>query len=182
MTHLGELAAHMEQHDRQQRLADFIRESNRIERITGFTTREADEYDRFLKLARIDVADLERFVSVVAPGAVLRRRKGMDVFVQGSAHRPPAGGKTIRPMLYLLMGRANSTRFSPKDAYEVHQDYEALHPFIDGNGRSGRALWLWQMGGIGVLRYPFLHEWYYQSLEYGSNRTSGIHVSQRGGR
>lgn len=49
--------------------------------------------------------------------------------------------------------------------YDVHQQYETLHPFTDGNGRSGRALWLWQMIRDGQrAQLGFLHTWYYQSL------------------
>ena len=52
-------------------------------------------------------------------------------------------------------------------AYVLHCRYESLHPFTDGNGRSGRALWLWMMGGIEEAPLGFLHTWYYQSLEAG---------------
>jgi len=46
-------------------------------------------------------------------------------------------------------------------AFEVHLDYEHLHPFTDGNGRSARMLWAWQM-----REFPlgFLHTFYYQAL------------------
>ena len=37
------------------------------------------------------------------------------------------------------------------------------HPFTDGNGRSGRALWLWQMNNHAP--FGFLHTFYYQTLE-----------------
>ena len=49
--------------------------------------------------------------------------------------------------------------------FAVHVAYENLHPFMNGNGRSGRALWLWHMGGIEKVPLGFLRTWYYQSLQ-----------------
>ena len=45
--------------------------------------------------------------------------------------------------------------------------YEMLHPFMDGNGRSGRALWAWMMLRLGQDPFAllFLHRFYYQTLE-----------------
>ena len=45
--------------------------------------------------------------------------------------------------------------------------YETLHPFMDGNGRSGRILWAWQMIEHNIapgLSLGFLHAYYYQTL------------------
>ena len=53
--------------------------------------------------------------------------------------------------------------------YDVHCEYEDLHPFMDGNGRTGRALLAWMMirrkGWESTFALPFLHRWYYQSLD-----------------
>ena len=50
--------------------------------------------------------------------------------------------------------------------YEAHKWFEALHPFTDGNGRTGRIYWLWQMQKMGLsTELGFLHTYYYQSLE-----------------
>lgn len=55
----------------------------------------------------------------------------------------------------------------PRDPYKIHLLYEDLHPFTDGNGRSGRAIWLWQMERQGGTRLSFLHWWYYATLAKG---------------
>lgn len=52
--------------------------------------------------------------------------------------------------------------------FTTHLRYESIHPFSDGNGRSGRALWLWQMKGRAPL--GFLHQFYYQTLAASGDR------------
>ena len=141
-------------------LEDFIRESNRIEGLHHDPTQdEVNAHIVFLAQPTVTVADLGLFVSVVQPNAVLRRRKGQNVRV--GHHWPPPGGPKIETTLgALLLGLGRSH----ERAYEAHCRYETLHPFTDGNGRSGRALWLWMMDGIEKVPLGFLHHWYYQSL------------------
>lgn len=71
------------------------------------------------------------------------------------------------------------------DPYVVHHAYESLHAYTDGNGRSGRALWLWGMRRLyrgqtlkfdRVLRIGFLHCWYYQSLQFDRTRPSAVEL------
>jgi len=83
----------------------------------------------------------------------------MDVTV--GSHTPPKGGANIRQSLetMLTIFKRGENQSVP---YLAHQYYEELHPFTDGNGRTGRALWLWYMHGNAPL--GFLHTWYYQSL------------------
>lgn len=139
----------------------FIRESNRIEGINrGPTQDEIDAHSTFFKLDRVSVFDLEMFVRACA-GAPLRIRRGMDVRVGN--HFPPPGGPHIADELGKLLATANTEHADP---YLVHVEYETLHPFMDGNGRSGRALWAWMMlrSGNRMSGLGFLHAWYYQSL------------------
>ena len=143
-------------------LLDFIRESNRIEGIEREPTdAEVQQHYDFLSLPSVDVPDLERFVSVVAD-APLRERVGMDVCV--GSHRPPAGHPHIRGQLGIILSEVHDRRLTP---YEAHVRYELLHPFMDGNGRSGRVLWAWQMtrAGLDPFSLPFLHRFYYQTLD-----------------
>ncbi len=142
-------------------LEDFVRESNRIEGILCATPDAIEAHERFLELDKITVADLEKFVDVVQPGAMLRRKAGMNVRV--GYHVAPPGGHAIEVELTNLL-----MRMQWRGAYETHLAYEDLHPFTDGNGRSGRALWLWEMDGEAPV--GFLHKFYYQTLEAGLRR------------
>jgi hypothetical protein len=141
-------------------LVDFIRESNRIEGIIREPLpAEIAAHEAFLGPDEPTVGRLEELVAAIQPGAQLRRERGMNVCVGN--HYPPPGGPFIESALRQIL-HPETLRWRP---YAIHQRYEALHPFSDGNGRSGRALWLWMMGGIEAAPLGFLHHWYYQSLE-----------------
>lgn len=143
----------------------FVVESNRIEGIIRPPTRaELDASSAFLVLERIKVVDVETFVHTCAR-APLRRRVGMDVSV--GEHVAPPGGVAIEPRLQGILACAQHNGEHP---YVVHCEYETLHPFMDGNGRSGRILWAWQMLAHGHwpgLSLGFLHSFYYQALSQG---------------
>lgn len=144
-------------------LVSFLRESNHIEGIERPPTRE--EYDTarsFLKLDEIAVADVEILVETFQPGARIRDRPGMDMRV--GSHIAPPGGPQIKWRLNNLL--QYMLKHSP---YKTHHHYEELHPFTDGNGRSGRMIWLWMMQKLNkpVAPMGFLQTWYYQSLEAG---------------
>lgn len=144
----------------------FVTESNRIEGILRKpTTAEIAAHFDLLNIAHaLTMSDLEAFVKIVAPGKLLRRESGMNVRV--GDHIAPPGSMRIVEYLGDIIDDVNRGR----DPYAVHCRYETLHPFMDGNGRSGRALWLWQMlnqqDALYVLRVGFLHVWYYQTLSH----------------
>jgi hypothetical protein len=136
----------------------FVSESNLIEGIgRAPTMEELAAHELFLELPSIGVSDLETFVRVVA-GAQLRARPGDNVRVGG--HVPPPGGPAVADALRELLAWGAGT------PHGVHVAYETLHPFMDGNGRSGRVLWAWQMRAAGLDPFvrPFLQTFYYQTL------------------
>jgi fido (protein-threonine AMPylation protein) len=142
----------------------FIAESNAIEGILRQpTTAEIAECHRFMGLETVTVHDLERFVKIYQPGARLRDKPGLDVVIGGRI--AARGGPAIREQLTGLLSRLERplviTPVVTDTAFASHIAYELLHPFTDGNGRSGRMLWAWQM-----RQFPlgFLHTFYYQTL------------------
>lgn len=142
-------------------LTDFLRESLHIEGIEREPT--APEFQataEFLAANHLSTVRIKALVAVYAPHAVLRDRIGLDVRV--GTHIAPPGGPNITERLRSFCDRVNGRAW---DAYEAHHIYEALHPFTDGNGRSGRAIWLWQQRGHAPI--GFLHRWYYDTLQRG---------------
>lgn len=150
----------------------FVRESNLIEGITRDPLPvEILAHLDFVALEAPVIEDLERFVSFIAPKHTLRRLSGMNVYV--GFHKPMPGGSKVEGSLKAILEMANNCTETP---YVIHQMYEYLHPFTDGNGRSGRVLWLHQMfwynlAAIDMSRRGFLHTWYYQSLAHYDTST-----------
>ncbi len=145
-------------------LESFQRESNRIEGIGGVLSGEVEALERFVTLRswELTVSALQEYVAVIQPDAALRTAVGSNVRV--GSHVAPPGGPDIVPALEAILQNARNERVCRRpDSWRVHVDYETLHPFTDGNGRSGRALWLWVRGGSAPL--GFLHTFYYQTLE-----------------
>ncbi len=146
-------------------LIDFLKESNHIEGLDReIAHTEIEAAKSFLVLPKIDVSYLAAYVKAIVPTARLRDQRGLDVKVGN--HRPLPGGPAIRSLLVGLLENASDLKLrTGLHAYRVHVAYETLHPFTDGNGRSGRLLWLWCMGGIDRAPLGFLHTFYYQALE-----------------
>ena len=147
----------------QKNLRRFVAESNKIEgKLDGPSKREIDAHKDFLANPKPDSLAVCRFVKDVA-GAPLRGSPGMNVRVGN--HRPISGGPEVAERLKEIILRVTELKVDP---WKIHNEYETLHPFMDGNGRSGRALWLWQMIYQGndpyALRRGFLHSFYYQTL------------------
>lgn len=142
-------------------LENFVAESNRIEGIRHVSDSVFRAHQKFLDLWVVTIPDLQDFVEENARGHLLRDHPRVPGVRVGN-HIAPDSGPEIRNRLEAIL--------QMEDPYQAHLAYENLHPFTDGNGRSGRVLWLWMMlqkGGRDASmakQLGFLHSFYYQSL------------------
>lgn len=148
-------------------LESFVAESNEIEGIYRVLDHEIDAHKLLLSKKVLNVAAISFFVRVVA-GASIRDNPLLNVRV--GEHVPPRGGKFVVDELAAIL---KSATFNKENCYVIHQKYEHLHPFMDGNGRSGRAIWLWQRVKFGPKpTLTFRHHFYYEALENWRQETT----------
>lgn len=139
----------------------FVRESNLIEGIDRDPTKsELTAHKGVLTEEFLSLTTMSAFVQICAD-APIRYSHYMNVQV-GNHVAPRGGDQVCRAAEWLL-----SSDYAP---FHAHNMWMWLHPYMDGNGRSGRALWLRAMIRVGrskhVEELGFLHAFYYQTLQH----------------
>ena len=89
----------------------------------------------------------------VTPGTVLANAAGQVLYT------PPSGERVIRDKMAELEQFINDTdRLDPLIKMALlHYQFEAIHPFADGNGRTGRILLLVYLKLSGLLDVPAIY-------------------------
>ena len=120
-------------------------------------------YEELLKKGRVDSALILSTASKVLERKVaIRSGSGTRVgnYRTGKVvYTPPVGEDLIRDLLSNLLNFvAGQSELDPLVRIGVaHYQFEAIHPFTDGNGRTGRVFNLLFMVQLGLLDLPLLY-------------------------
>lgn len=140
-------------------VSNFIQESNLIE---GIADKESHDqallaWDYLLSVDTISPATVRNV------HATLMRNQGLstkylgefrdcDVYVGGRVCLPPSD------IADLIGDWCKHMNKGTADDIELHVLYENIHPFVDGNGRTGRMFWQWYRLKRGLPLYELVAE------------------------
>ena len=89
------------------------------------------------------------------PGTTLKDEHGNVIYV------PPQDGELINSAMDNLEAFINDERLSDMDPLIkmaiIHHQFESIHPFYNGNGRTGRIVNILYLIATGLLDYPILY-------------------------
>ena len=92
--------------------------------------------------------------------------KRLENSVGGTETTPPA---SVHAEMARILARYNASAHAFEDVLEFHADFEAIHPFQDGNGRVGRLILLKECLKHGITPFIIdepLRRFYYRGLEW----------------
>ncbi len=148
-------------------VASFCLESNRIE---GEARAEYNDIAATMLILTADkiteqvLFDAHTDFSVGSGLSNNERGAYRTVQVYVGKYVPPNASQVPKLMQDFLL-HYNIPRFS--NSFNSHVQFEKIHPFVDFNGRMGRALWLRKALEEGYdLSLLFLHKFYYQTLTH----------------
>ncbi len=106
------------------------------------------------------------------PGTIIANSKWEAIY------KPPQGKDIIISLLSNLeqfINMSDDNIYPLIKTWVIHYQFEAIHPFYDGNGRTGRVLMVLYLMMTKLLDYPVLFlswyinqnkTWYYQALHH----------------
>ncbi len=157
----------------EEQMREFIKESNAIESVW---TEEAilDSLDAWDWLSDVETLTLMDILMVHADilqhidpeiAGKLRGELGIDVFIGGyKACAFWNVGSRICDWLRHINDK-KLPQWSAEDIKRYHISFEDTHPFVDGNGRTGRLIYCWMREKmnlpIHIIKNDTKHEDYY---------------------
>ena len=88
----------------------------------------------------------------------------VQVFIRGSEHIPPEPAKIPNLMNYFVYNYNHDTDDIFSKVAKYHIDFERIHPFEDGNGRTGRLLINYELIKNNFKYFEFLRNVDYTGL------------------
>lgn len=108
---------------------EAINHKKALELIFSNLKNKEELNDKFIKqineVINRDIKDIEGYRKV-------------QVFIQGSEHIPPEPEKVPNLMMYYIYNYNNDKMEIFDKIAKYHIEFEKIHPFEDGNGRTGR--------------------------------------------
>lgn len=152
LTRLGELSAALcSVSALQLKMADHIRQSNLIENIDDpeEDRRSLAAWGWLIQQPKITQAVLLELHKRITANQLLKEDAGFyrRVDVRVGAHYPPSPIIATAMIHNWLLDLTH--HWKALDPKEMHIAFEQIHPFVDGNGRTGRMLMWWHERKLG---------------------------------
>ena len=142
------------------------------ETVTSVTAKEALNYSNAIKLGLdivrnkglLTINDISRIQQIISPNHPIRKIPGTvlkNPKTQEVVYTPPQHYDEIKTLLDNLERYINVPEFHETDALIkmpiIHFQFESIHPYLDGNGRTGRLLNILYLVQQGLLDIPVLY-------------------------
>lgn len=116
-----------------------------------------DAFDYITELVSADTELSERVIKEIHSLVLMADRENRGVYrrvpvmIMGSEHTPPQPYLVPKLMEQLVIDYKNSSDDVITAVSRLHLEFESIHPFIDGNGRTGRLLLNFELMKSGLL-------------------------------
>ena len=151
---------------------DEIYQASIDETVASVTAKEALNYSNAIKLGLdivcnkglLTINDISRIQHIISPNHPIRKIPGTvlkNPKTQEVVYTPPQHYDDIKPLLDNLERYINVPKFHEIDSLIkmpiIHFQFESIHPYFDGNGRTGRLLNILYLVQQGLLDVPVLY-------------------------
>ncbi|MCC5944565.1 MAG: Fic family protein [Bernardetiaceae bacterium] len=151
---------------------DEIYQASIDEAVASVTAKEALNYSNAIKLGLeivrnkglLTINDISRIQHIISPNNPIRKIPGTvlkNPITQQVVYTPPQYYDEIKSLLDNLERYINLPEFHDTDPLIkmpiIHFQFESIHPYFDGNGRTGRLLNILYLVQQGLLDIPVLY-------------------------